>query len=86
MEVITSKQFKKAYDKLQIQQKTKVKKVLKLLRENELFYPGLNTKKMQGLDRWEARIDKHYRLTFEKTEDTILLRTVGPHDEGLGKK
>lgn len=41
---------------------------------------------MAGLDRWEARVDKSYRFTFDKENDTIILRTVGVHDEGLGKK
>jgi len=40
---------------------------------------------MRGLDRFEARVDRSYRFTFEKIEDVLLLGTVGPHDEGLGK-
>lgn len=41
---------------------------------------------MEGENVWEARVDRSYRFTFEKTGNTITLRTVGPHDEGLGKK
>jgi putative component of toxin-antitoxin plasmid stabilization module len=41
---------------------------------------------MEGVGIWEARIDKGYRFTFEKTEDSLILRTIGQHDEGLGKK
>lgn len=41
---------------------------------------------MGGGEIFEARIDIHYRFTFEITQDTITLRTIGPHDIGLGKK
>ena len=77
--------FKKGYDKLPQALKKKTKKAINFLRQ-DLFYPSLNTKKMGGADLWEARVDKHYRLTFSKTEDTITLLTGGPHDDGLGKK
>lgn len=41
---------------------------------------------MSGVDYFEARIDRHYRFTFEIKKDTAILRTIGSHDEGLGKK
>jgi len=63
----------------------KTDKQLKNLSE-DFYYPSLNTKKMGGENRWEIRINKHYRLTFEKINDEIILRTVGPHDVGLGIK
>jgi len=45
---------------------------------------SLHTKKIKGkTDIWEARIDFHYRLTFEIVEDTLFLRVVGNHDEVL---
>ena len=48
---------------------------------------SLRTKKMKGLvDRWEARIDYSYRLTFTVIDDTLIIMTMGMHDEGLGKK
>lgn len=85
MNVIASKKFKKSYDRLPARLQKKTKKSINHLR-NDLFYPSLNTKKMEGLNLWEARIDRSYRFTFEKTREEITLRTVGPHDEGLGKK
>lgn len=85
MNILFTRKFKKAYDKLPQHLKTKTKKSIELLKE-DFFYPSLHTKKMEGVGCWEARIDRSYRFTFEKTEDTLTLRTVGPHDEGLGKK
>jgi hypothetical protein len=41
---------------------------------------------MEGLDRYEARVDWHYRMTFAILQDHIYILTIGPHDEGLGKK
>ncbi len=85
MKVIASKKFKKAYDKLPQHLQKKTKKSLEQLKK-DFFYPGLNTKKMDSADLWEGRIDRSYRFTFEKHKDEIILHTVGPHDEGLGKK
>ncbi|HSW47696.1 MAG TPA: hypothetical protein VLG67_01325 [Candidatus Saccharimonadales bacterium] len=85
MNVIASKKFKKAYDKLPQHIQKKTKKSIEQLR-SDLFYPGLNTKKMEGENLWEARIDRSYRFTFEKHRDEIILHTVGPHDRGLGKR
>ncbi|MCL5746960.1 MAG: hypothetical protein M1277_01615 [Patescibacteria group bacterium] len=81
-----SNKAKKLYKKLPLTIKKKADKQLKFIRVNP-NHPSLNVKKMQGFEnRWEARIDLHYRFTFEKHEDIITLRTIGPHDEGLGKK
>lgn len=84
MNVVVSKQFKKSYDRLPQLLQKKTKKAINQL-EHDMFYPGLNTKKKEG-NTWEARVDRSYRLTFEKQEDTLYLRIVGPHDKGLEKK
>ncbi len=76
----------KAYLKLspEIREKANMKF---LLLDNNIHHPQLFTKKMQGFaERWEARIDYHYRFTFIVAEDTILILSIGMHDEGLGKK
>lgn len=85
MKVIFSDKARKLYQGLPPRIQKKFDKQLIFLR-TDLHYPSLRTKKMQGLNRWEARIDKSYRFTFETIEDSIIVRTVGPHDEGLGKK
>ncbi|MGI8419723.1 MAG: hypothetical protein ACR2LN_03700 [Candidatus Levyibacteriota bacterium] len=35
---------------------------------------------------FEARIDYHYRFTFSISAEEIIILSIGPHDEGLGKK
>lgn len=49
-------------------------------------HPSLRTKKMGGRDSFEARIDIHYRFTFQIEGSDINVLTVGPHDVGLGKR
>ena len=49
-------------------------------------YPSLRTKKMTGEDKFEARIDYHYRFTYKIENEEIWILNIGPHDEGLGKK
>lgn len=78
-------EFKKRYKRLSSAIQRKFTKQLELLVEN-YRYPSLRAKKMTGINRFEARIDRHYRFTFEIENDEIVLRTIGPHDEGLGKK
>ena len=85
LQAIYSKRFLKGYAKLAESIRKKTDRQITMLLQ-DMFYPSLNTKKMGGENIWEARVDKHYRLTFSKKEDTITLLTVGPHDEGLGKK
>ena len=49
-------------------------------------HPSLFARKMGGQNVFEARIDIHYRFTFQIEEKNIYILTIGPHDEGLGKK
>lgn len=85
MRIAKTESFTKSYTKLPKHVQKKVDKQLFFL-SKDLFHPSLRTKRMSGMDRWEARIDKSYRFTFEKTGEGIMLKTAGPHDEGLGKK
>lgn len=85
MQVKYSKRFLKGYTKLAVNIRKKADKQITLLLQ-DVFYPSLRAKKMGGEDVWEARVDKHYRLTFLKTDNNITLLAIGPHDEGLGKK
>lgn len=54
--------------------------------DTDFNHPSLHTKRMKGVDRWEARIDYQYRFTFYVQKDTITILSIGPHDEGLGAK
>lgn len=85
MTINFSKKAEKGYKKLSLVIKKKADKQFKFLRTNP-HHPSLNVKKMQGEDYFEARIDYHYRFRFFIEKNTIFIITVGPHDEGLGKK
>ncbi len=85
MKVVFSKNAEKSYNNLPLNIQKKADKQFLLLLSN-YRHPSLRTSKMGSIGRFEARIDLHYRFTFEITQDIITLRTIGPHDTGLGKK
>jgi mRNA-degrading endonuclease RelE of RelBE toxin-antitoxin system len=85
MKILLTAQAEKTFLRLPAQIQKKIKKQFLLL-EQDFFYPSLHTKKMGAADQWEIRIDRHYRAAFRKDDDTIIIDTLGPHDEGLGKK
>ena len=76
--------FDSAYSRLTDHLKKKTAKALKLLAANPR-HPSLQTKQIQGRPGiYEARVDRSTRMTYERTpNDTLLMRTVGPHDETL---
>ena len=49
-------------------------------------HPSLRTRKMGSTDTYEARIDIHYRFSFQVEGEEIYVLIIGPHDVGLGKK
>ena len=52
----------------------------------DMRHPGLRVKKIQGTGGiWEARVSASLRITFEIRDDLIILRSIGPHDETLGR-
>ena len=78
--------FVKRYQKLPETIRKKVDKQISYL-EIDFFHPSLNTKKKSGFpDWWEFRVSKGYRMAGKKSDDYLILHTVGPHDTGLGKK
>jgi addiction module RelE/StbE family toxin len=81
-----TRRFLKSYARLPVSIQEKIKKQVALLAENPR-HPSLQTKPIQGASGlYEARIDRDYRLTYERqTDDTLLLRVVGKHDETLKK-
>lgn len=85
MKAILTKKAEKCFKNLPDKIKKKTIKQIGFL-QKDLFYPSLKTKRMQGLSRFEARIDLHYRFTFIIENDSIYVLSLGPHDEGLGKK
>ena len=72
--------FKKDYQALSEEIKKRVKKQLKIIKQNP-HHPSLHTKKMNDLrDIWEARVTESYRFTFQIEKDIYILRRVGTHD------
>ena len=81
-----TRRFLKSFARLPSTIQGKVKKQIRLLAENPR-HPSLQTKPIQGVvGLYEARIDRDYRLTYEREpDDPLLLRLVGKHDETLKK-
>jgi mRNA-degrading endonuclease RelE of RelBE toxin-antitoxin system len=79
MRIVFSKTFEKDYKKLP----TKIQKLLDeqlLMLLEDLSYPSLRIKKMQGHNSiWEGRITQNYRFTFEKIDNAYFLRRAGTH-------
>lgn len=80
-----SPKFQKRFKKLHPSLKKKFEKQLKFLLVNP-SHPSLAVKKMGGLDLFEARLDYHNRFVFKIVDDEAWFYSIGPHDEGLGKK
>ena len=80
-----AKSAEKDYRKLSLNIQKKVDKQFELLLTN-YRHPSLRSRKMGKRDIFEARIDRHYRFTFQILEEEVYILTIGPHDEGLGKK
>ncbi|MBI4038681.1 type II toxin-antitoxin system RelE/ParE family toxin [Candidatus Daviesbacteria bacterium] len=80
-----TEKFKKQFKKLPKSLQKRFNDKLKILLSNT-SYPGLHSRKMSSTGYFEARLTEHYRFTYEIVENAILFLTIGPHDEGLGKK
>jgi mRNA-degrading endonuclease RelE of RelBE toxin-antitoxin system len=80
-----SENFKEQFRKLPASLQKKFLKQLKFLLK-DFRHPSLRARKMAGLDRFEARIDKGNRFTYMVVGQEIWFLTIGPHDKGLGEK
>lgn len=85
MNLVITPQARKALSRLPKAIQKKTKRQFSFLLSN-YRHPSLRARKMAGTQVFEARIDIHYRFTFHIEKETIYVLTVGPHDEGLGKK
>lgn len=86
MKIFTTAKFDRNFLRLPKNIQEKAKKKIKLF-ITDIGYPSLHVKKMkEETNVWEARIDRFYRMTLWWEKDSVTLRTIGPHDEGLGKK
>lgn len=84
MSIIISPKAEKQLSKLpkHIQKKTHCQFLFLI---SDYRHPSLFSRKMSGKNIFEARIDIHYRFTFQIEEKNIDVLTIGSHDEGLGK-
>lgn len=80
MKVERSPHFVHEFDCLPVTMQQRVLKTLRQYGTNPL-HPGLRLKKIRGEDNvWEIRVNRGYRITFNKFSDRIYLRHVGGHD------
>lgn len=75
----------KNYSRLPLNIQKKVDKQITLL-ISDYRHPSLRTRKMGDSGDFEARIDIHYRFSFQVEGENIYVLIIGSHDEGLGKK
>lgn len=80
-----TEKFRKQFKKLPLALRERFNNKLPILLANP-NHPGFHSKKMSGVDHFESRLTKHYRFTYIVIDDEIQFLTIGPHDEGLGKK
>lgn len=80
MKVYHSRSFKKDYQDLPTEIRDQVEKQLALFVNNPR-HPSLRVQKIRGSPRprWEGRITRGYRFTFEWQGDTVILRRIGSH-------
>ncbi len=80
MKVQTTRPFDRDYARLPDDLKERVDKQLDLLLK-DARHPSLRLKRMRGTANiWEARVTRGYRMTLEVSENSIILRRIGPHD------
>lgn len=73
MNFIETQRFRKAYQSLPEEAKSRVKEALRKL-----------AKKIKATrDIWEARVSLDYRMTFQIVSGYYILRNVGHHDPTL---
>ncbi|SFG83294.1 hypothetical protein SAMN05660649_02854 [Desulfotomaculum arcticum] len=78
-----TERFKRAYKKLDVNQKDAIKKALKLISDN-INHPSLRVKRVQGTkDIWEASATMSLRITFLWESEIVILRNCGEHDKTL---
>jgi hypothetical protein len=75
--------FVKQYLRLSTSTRRKVDKALLLL-DTDFRKPGLRSHPIEGTHGvFEAYVDRRYRMTYERSGDTFIMRNVDDHDECL---
>ena len=81
LKITYSKRFHKHYQKLQTEEKKRVKHKIKLLFENPL-HPSLRSKRIKGtVDLFECSVNMDLRIIwYYEGRDIVMLLDVGHHD------
>ncbi|MFC1829073.1 type II toxin-antitoxin system YafQ family toxin [Thermodesulfobacteriota bacterium] len=79
MKIRRTNSFKKDYRGLPEDIRNRVDKQLHYLVENPR-HPSLRLKKLKGTDKFEIRISKGFRMTFQYADQILELRRIGTHD------
>lgn len=80
MKILYSESFQRDFQNLPRNIQRIAGKKLKLF-ANNLRHPSLRIKKMERLENiWEGSITKSYRFTFNRENDSCILRRIGTHD------
>lgn len=75
--------FREGVLRLSPEAKRQLKKKLELMLENPR-HPSLRSKKIQGIDGiFEASANMNIRMTWQYTDDGILLRKIGEHENTI---
>ena len=81
MHLKRTKRFVRDYADLPEELKERTKKALHSLLKDPR-YPSLQIKKMEGSQNiWELRVSDSYRITFQISEDILILRRIVDDDE-----
>lgn len=81
MKIYHTRVSQKDYLSLPAEIRVTADKQLRFLADNPR-HPSLRVQKIQGASRhrWEGRITRAYRFTFDWEGDTVILRRIGRHD------
>lgn len=80
LKFIRLKRFDKRYQGLDLQVQEKVDRTLLKYAEDQTS-PGLRVEKIEGTnDVWGMRVNPRYRISFQKSQDVVILRTVDVHN------
>ena len=80
MKIEASKKFLKLYARLPAHIQSQARKTIEFLQQNPA-HPSLEHKKMAGYENiYEIRVNINYRITYQKTGESAILRKIGTHD------
>ena len=80
MTIVFTRSFEKQYKKAPQKVQRKFQKQLQLLIQN-FQHPSVQAKKLVNKNNiWEGRIDLHWRFTFQKAPNELIIRSMGSHD------